>query len=125
MSRRGSTPDVEPAPESLRSPGKRPRRDVFEIVRVLYSGSAIGLWGVITVLALRFGGPALATAAELAQAITRMSVAIERGAADGAATRLDVSAIRGELGASREQGQRIESKVDRLTEICARPCDRR
>lgn len=95
-----------------------------DMIRDIYSVSAITLWGALFAVLWRHGPRTLALAVDMIAAITRMSVAMERVAADAqigreATARIeaacerieaDVSALRELLA---EHSGRVEGRADR------------
>ncbi len=73
---------------------------VSDIIRDIYSVSAIGLWGVLAGILVRYGKPALALGVDLVAALTRMSDSMKTSAADSTT--------------AREATARIESACERI-----------
>lgn len=74
-----------------------------DIIRDVYSVSAIGVWFGLFVLLLKYGRPGLTIIVDLTKAITRASIAMESTATDA--------------GLTREATVRIESACARIETI--------
>ncbi len=109
MSRRAAPPDDD-EPELLDARVRVGRVSVHQMIRTAYSITAILFWGGSALAAWRLAPGAVHATTDLAQAVTRASLAIERSTESAA--RLEVSTAR------------LEGKVDRLADICGRPCPR-